>query len=85
MVTCNSGVTLLWKFKGMSGTLRLLMSRQSARRCQRDDSSFSPSSSGREYKRAGGMFVMDGQLFFFKKGSITGCRMGGIRIGTSVM
>lgn len=36
--------------------------------------------------KGGGMFMMDrGLFFFFLKGSITGCRMGGIRIETSVM
>lgn len=79
------------EFKGTSGTLRLLMSRQSGQRCrlcawQGADSFLSPSSSGRETKR--GRTVYDGReafFFFFKKGSITGCRMGGIWIETSVM
>lgn len=75
------------EFKGMSGTSRLLMSRQSAPCCrlcawQGADSSLSPFSSGRYSKR--GRDVYDGQEAFFK-GSITGCWMGGIRIETSVM
>lgn len=63
------------EFKGASGTLRLLMSRQSARRCrlcawQGADSSLSPSSSGGESKT--GSNVYDGReafffiIFFFK-------------------
>lgn len=92
MVTCNCGVTLLWRIQRYtSGTLRLLMSRQSARCCwlcawQGADSSLSPSSSGGESKR--GRDVYDGwEAFFsfFLKGSITGRRMERIRIETSVM
>lgn len=75
MVTCNCGVTLLWRIQRYtSGTLRLLMSRQSARCCwlcawQGADSSLSPSSSGGESKR--GRDVYDGWeafFFFFFKG-----------------
>lgn len=61
------------EFKGTSGTLRLLMSRQSAWRCrlcawQGADSFLSPSSSGGETKR--GRNVYDGReaFFFFFKG-----------------
>lgn len=76
------------EFKGTSGTWRLLMSRQSTRRCrlcawQRADSSLSPSSS--ESKRGRDVYDGQGAFFFFFKGGITGCRMGGIRIETSVM
>lgn len=92
MLMLNCGFTLLWRIQRYVWHICLLMSRQSAWRCrlcawQGSDSSHSPSSSGGVPKR--GRDVDDGWeaffSFFFLKGSITGCRMGGIRIETSVM
>lgn len=59
------------EFKGTSGTWRLFMSRQSARRCrlcawQGADSSLSPSSS--ESKRGRDVYDGQGAFFFFFKG-----------------
>lgn len=93
MVTCNCGITSLWRIQryvwhiaprdvtsvGLALSVGFVLDRGLI-------SPFLLPPQAENLKR-GGMFMMDGKLFFFFffKGSITGCRMGGIQIETSGM